>query len=177
MLQFSSPPIGSSRPSIALQGWDGAESSQDGSTTILPHEEPVSSTGPSGELNGLPDIDLDAIIQSFMQDQQTEQGGAGTGSGTAGGTTDIPERVVHMSPNHFCQAEGGGRAMQPHGQQSQHQQQQSYSNVPVPFLRHDQGVNGWAPGSLLTDDLLPEDALFGFNRAGWDGNWWDNHAW
>lgn len=172
-LQFSSPPIGNSL-SIALQSWD---SSQDGSTTILAHEEPAS-TGPSGELNGLPDIDLDAIIQSFMQDQQTEQGGAGIGGGTAG-TTDITERVVHMSPNQFYQSRGGIRAMQLHGQQSQHhqQQQQSYSNVTVPFLRHDQGVNGWAPGSLLTEDLLPEDALFGFNRAGWDGNWWNNQAW
>ena len=174
-MQFSSPPIGNSRR-IALQSWDSADSSQDGSTTILTHEEPTS-TGPSGELNGLPDIDLDAIIQSFMQNQQTEQGGAGTGSGTAA-TTDITERVVPMSPNLFCQAGGVLRAMQPHCQQSQHQhQQESYSNVPVPFLRHDQGVNGWAAGSLLTDDLLPEDALFGFNRAGWDGNWWNNQAW
>ncbi|KAK4143445.1 fungal-specific transcription factor domain-containing protein [Dichotomopilus funicola] len=175
-LQFSSPPpIRNTRSTGLYRTWDRADSSSqdDGSTTILTHEEPASME-PSGERNGLPDIDLDAIIQSFMQDQQTEQGGGGTSSGTAG-TTYMTERVVNMSPNgQFFQAGGGVRAMQPHRQQQQQQQQQSYSNVPMPFLRHEQGVNGWATGSLLTDDLLPEDALFGFNRAGWDDNWWNN---
>lgn len=95
-----------------------------------------------------PDLDMEAIVQSFMQE---------------------PPEQVRME-------EAGFGGPMHHAGTAYAQPQYINSNS----IGSANGLVTWNTGRgnmLQTDEFLPDDALFGFNRAGLDGYMWNSPTW
>ena len=96
-----------------------------------------------------PDLDMEAIVQSFMQE---------------------PPEQVRMEEAGF------GGPMQNHAGTAYAQPQYINSGN----LGGNNSLVAWNTGRsnmLQIDEFLPDDALFGFNRAGLDGYMWNSPSW
>ncbi len=136
-----SPAVYVTNRSLAPNGTahTSAQQQQQQNRSDAPDTHPNEGT-PSGLL---PELDMEAIIQSFMQEQSDL-------------ANPVPQSIQNYSGTHADYLPGSAADLR---------------------LAADAWQGAESGATIFAGNLAPDDALFGFNRLGFDSGWWADNDW